>query len=175
MNPPSITVVHSIHQYVLLDKGLTKVLLIKASSTWAQNFDILTEFSLNEAHKLFDTINMFSGKHSPMHPTSIHLIKQYRKPLINNSALIQSYTFKRSQGRKVSTLVVSREEGGAADLFTQQANGRALACQRHTHACVAARPRGSGDEGRAGGRGKGAAALARACDAAQFWGTSRFG
>ena len=93
MNPPSITVVHSIHQYVLLDKGLTKVLLIKASSTWAQNFDILTEFSLNEAHKFFDSINVFSGKHSLMHPILIHLTKQCRKPLMNNYAPIQSYTF----------------------------------------------------------------------------------
>ena len=100
MNPLSITAVHSIHRYVLLDKGLTKVLLIMASSTWAQNFDILTEFSLNEAHKLFDTINVFCGKHSPMHPTLIHPIKLCRKPPMNNSAPIQKYTFNRVKEEK---------------------------------------------------------------------------
>jgi hypothetical protein len=114
MNPPSITVVHSIHQYVLFDKGLTKVLLIKASSTWAQNFNILTEFSLNKAHKLFDTINLFSGKHYPMHPTSIHLIKQCRKALMNNSTPIQSYTFNSIESRKKSQYLdcISRGRAG---------------------------------------------------------------
>jgi len=92
MNPPSITVVHSIHQYVLLDKGLTKVLLIKASSTWAQNFNILTEFSFNEAHELFDTINVFSGKQSAMNPTTIHLIKHCRQTQMKKSTNLMPYS-----------------------------------------------------------------------------------
>ena len=78
MNPSSI-VVHAIHQIVLLHKGLTKILLIQASSTRAQNFNALTKFSLNEAHKLSDTINVFSGKQSAMNPTPIHLRMHRRK------------------------------------------------------------------------------------------------
>jgi len=62
MNPSSICAFHAIHQYVLLHKILIKVLLIKASTTWTQYFIILTEFPLNEAHKFFDAIDVFTGK-----------------------------------------------------------------------------------------------------------------
>ena len=79
MNPSSIAAVHAIHQNVLLHKGLTKILLIQASSTRAQNFNAVTEFSLNEAHKLSDTINVFSGKQSAMNPTPIYLRMHRRK------------------------------------------------------------------------------------------------
>jgi hypothetical protein len=75
MNPPSKTTVHAIQQNVPVHKSLTKVFLIKASTTWAQYLLILTKFSTNEVHKFFDTINVFMGKQSAMHPTLIHLIK----------------------------------------------------------------------------------------------------
>jgi hypothetical protein len=64
---------------VPIHKSLTKVFLIKASTTWAQYLLILTEFSLNEVHKFFDTINVLTEKQSTMHPTSIHLIKHCKK------------------------------------------------------------------------------------------------
>lgn len=69
------------------------VLLIQTSCTWAQNLNILTEFILNEAHKLFDPINVFRGKHSAMNPTPIHLIKNCRKTHKSMTAPIQIYIF----------------------------------------------------------------------------------
>jgi hypothetical protein len=78
-NPPSITTVHAIQQNMPIHNSLTKVFLIKTSTTWAQYLLILNEFSLNEVHKFFDTINVFTGKQSAMHPTSIHLIKHCKK------------------------------------------------------------------------------------------------
>jgi hypothetical protein len=77
MNPPSITTVHAIQQYVLVHNSLTKVFLIKASTTWAEYLLIVTGFSLNEVHKFFDTINVFTGKQSAMHPTSIHVTPRF--------------------------------------------------------------------------------------------------
>jgi hypothetical protein len=79
MNPPSTTTVHAIPQNVPLHKSLSKVFLIKASTTWEQYLLILIESSLNEVHKFFDTINVFTGKQSAMHPTLIHLIKHCKK------------------------------------------------------------------------------------------------
>jgi hypothetical protein len=79
MNPLSITTVHAIQQNLPVHNSLTKVFLIKASTTWEQYLLILTEFSLNKVHKFFDTINVFIGKQSAMHPTSIHPIKHCKK------------------------------------------------------------------------------------------------
>jgi len=92
INPPSISTVHAIYQNVLLHNRLTKVLLIKASTTRAQNFNILTEFSFNEAHELFDTINVLSGKQSAMHPTTIHLIKHCRQTQMKKSTNLKPYS-----------------------------------------------------------------------------------
>jgi hypothetical protein len=65
------------------------VFLIKESTTWAQYLLILTEFSLHEVHKFFDTINVFIGKQYAMHPTLIHLIKHCKKTKTHEQVYIQ--------------------------------------------------------------------------------------
>jgi len=94
MNPPSISTIHTIHQNVLLHKRLTKVFLIKASTTRAQDFNILTELFLNEAHELSDTVNVFRGKQSAVNPTSIHLVNPCRQTQINKYKPIRRHTFR---------------------------------------------------------------------------------
>jgi hypothetical protein len=67
--------------------------LIKAYTTWAQYLLILTEFSLNEVHKFFDTINVFTGKQSTMHPSLVHLIKHCKKKHMNKCTFEEKTKF----------------------------------------------------------------------------------